>query len=99
MQTTYGGVEKEFEMSEYITGGGTASNFIEFTTPEKYIEKKLKILLRDFKIRPSYKEVDHLYSLKTQTAIDNAFHKIIFDYLDNYDELFGNNKKKKGRVK
>lgn len=48
-----------------------------FDNPEKYIKKKLKMLKRDMYIEPSWKEIEHLRTLKTQVAIDNAIRSII----------------------
>ena len=50
-----------------------------FKNPEQYIEAKLKILTdpRAFGIQPTYEERQHLKTLKTQTAIDNAIISII----------------------
>lgn len=57
---------------EYITGHSPA-----FKTPVKYVEAKLKILRRDFKIDLTEEEIAHLNTLKTQIAIDNAVLSII----------------------
>lgn len=56
----------------YIT-----SHCPQWTTPEKYIKAKLKILRRDFCIYPTDEEIAHLYTLTTQLRIDNAFQSII----------------------
>jgi hypothetical protein len=48
-----------------------------FKTPRQYVEAKLKILDRDFYIKPTRDEILHLYTLKTQIAIDNAVLSII----------------------
>lgn len=48
-----------------------------FKNPKQYIKFKLKMLRRDMYIEPTQKEVDHLYTLTTETAIDNAVHSII----------------------
>ncbi len=47
--------------------------------PEKYLEAKLKILTdsRGFGIKPTEEELEHLRTLKTQTAIDNGILTII----------------------
>ena len=52
-----------------------------FKNPEQYIEAKLKILTdpRAFGIQPTYAEREHLKTLKTQTAIDNAIISIIWN--------------------
>lgn len=51
-------------------------------TPEQYAEAKLKILRRDFRITPTENEINHLKSLKTQIAIDNACLGIINRHWD-----------------
>jgi hypothetical protein len=48
-----------------------------FHTAKKYVDAKVRILKRDFCIRPTEEEIEHLYTLKTQTAIDNAVLSII----------------------
>ena len=42
-----------------------------------YLEKKLKILKRDFRITPTEREIKHLETLVTQAAIDNGIWQII----------------------
>lgn len=37
----------------------------QFTTPEKYLKAKLKILSRDFKITPTETELKHLLNNRT----------------------------------
>lgn len=53
-----------------------------FKTPKKYIEQKLKILKRDFRITPTEAEVAHLNTLTTQITIDNAVLSIIEHHWD-----------------
>ena len=57
---------------EYIV-----SHSPQWTTPEKYLEAKLKILRRDFYIEPTVDEIIHLKKLTTQIQIDNAILSII----------------------
>ena len=59
-------------MDDYIY-----SHSPQFTTPEKYLKAKLKILNRDFKITPTETELEHLRTLTTEIAIDNAILSII----------------------
>jgi hypothetical protein len=54
-----------------------------FTTPEKYIKAKLKILRRDFCVRPTEEEIAHLKTLTTEIGIDNACLGIINRHWDN----------------
>ena len=53
-----------------------------FTTPEKYIKAKLKMLRRDFGITPSIEEIEHLNEFKTEISIDNAVRTLILRHLD-----------------
>lgn len=48
-----------------------------FKIPEKYVRDKLRILKRDFRIEATTDEINHLNTLTTQTAIDNAVLSII----------------------
>ena len=48
-----------------------------FKTPEQYTKAKLKILDRDFYIKPTEEELTHLKTLRTQISIDNAVLSII----------------------
>lgn len=59
-------------MDDYIT-----SHSPQFTTPEKYLKAKLKILNRDFKIEPTETELEHLKTLTTEISIDNAILSVI----------------------
>lgn len=58
------------------------SYFDEFRNPTQYIKAKLKMLRNEMYIEPTQGEIDHLYSLKTDVAIDNAVHSIIDRYWD-----------------
>ena len=59
-------------MDDYIY-----SHSPQFTTPAEYLKAKLKILSRDFKIEPTTTELEHLRTLTTEIAIDNAILSII----------------------
>lgn len=59
-------------MDDYIY-----SHSPQFTTPAEYLKAKLKILSRDFKITPTGTELEHLRTLTTEIAIDNAILSII----------------------
>ena len=48
-----------------------------FNTPKEYVKAKIKILKRDFCIYPTEEEIEHLNTLNTQIAIDNAVISII----------------------
>ena len=54
----------------------------EFSSPERYVRAKLKMLRNEMLIEPTDAEVLHLYELKTETAIDNAVHSIIARHWD-----------------
>ena len=68
-----------------IDGEYTCSHSPIFKNPEQYLEAKLKILTdpRAFGIQPTYEERQHLKTLKTQVAIDNAIISIINRRWDN----------------
>lgn len=59
-------------MDDYI-----CSHSPQFTTPEKYLKAKLKILSHDFKITPTETELEHLRTLTTEISIDNAIPSVI----------------------
>lgn len=48
-----------------------------FTTPEKYIARKLKMLRKDMYIEPTEEEIAHLKKMKTEGDIDRAVKTII----------------------
>lgn len=59
-------------MDDYI-----CSHSPQFTTPAQYLQAKLKILSRDFKITPTETELEHLRTLTTEISIDNAILSVI----------------------
>lgn len=48
-----------------------------FKSPKQYVKEKLRMLRYDMYIYPTLEEVEHLYSLKTDVAIDNAVKALI----------------------
>ena len=60
-----------------MTSETVYSYIVRWTTPNKYLKAKLKILTRDFCIYLTETELKHLKSLKTQVEIDNAILTII----------------------
>lgn len=50
---------------------------IEFENPRQYVDDKLKMLQTEMYIQPTYEEIKHLYSLKTEGDIDRAIKTII----------------------
>ena len=48
---------------------------------ELYIEEKIKMLKRDFRIRLSDAEAAHIHSLKTEIAVDNFCHTLFMKRL------------------
>ena len=55
----------------------TLSHSPVFRDPRQYADAKIKILEEDFRIIPTMEEKCHLYTMKTQIAIDNAYQSII----------------------
>lgn len=49
----------------------------DFRNPKQYLREKLKILRDDMRIKPTWQELDHLNTLKTEGDIDRAIHSII----------------------
>lgn len=54
---------------------------MEMLTLNQYIEEKLKMLSRDFKIKPSLEEKAHMYELTSEIAVDNYAHTLLIKYL------------------
>ena len=48
-----------------------------FENPNQFIEAKLKMLRYQFRIRPTDKEINHLYELKTEGDINAAIKTIL----------------------
>lgn len=53
----------------------------DFKNKEAYISIKLRMLERDFGIRPTQKELDRLDEVNTEVAIDNVIHSIFEHHL------------------
>lgn len=49
---------------------------------DRYVDAKLKMLKCEMLIEATDEEINHLYSLKSETAIDNAVHSIIARHWD-----------------
>lgn len=49
----------------------------QFKNAEQYIEAKLKMLMKDFRITPTETEIKHLYELETESEINRAVRQII----------------------
>lgn len=60
--------------------------FPKVTTVEEYIEAKIKMLIREMKIRLTAKEVAYLRSLKSEIAVDNAARTIILNHWEDEDD-------------
>lgn len=50
-------------------------------TLNEYINEKLKILRRDFKINPTLEEKTHMLSLTSEILVDNYAHALLIKYL------------------
>jgi hypothetical protein len=48
-----------------------------FRPPRQYAEARIRIMEEDFYVKPTREEKLHLYTLKTEIAIDNACQSII----------------------
>jgi hypothetical protein len=51
-----------------------------FNNAEQYIKAKLIMLVKDFRINPTKKEIEHLYELATESEINRAVRQIINDH-------------------
>lgn len=49
-------------------------------TINEYIRQKL-LLFKDFRIKLNKEELEHIYSLKTEVAVDNFAHRIFNEKL------------------
>ena len=52
----------------------------QFKNAEQYIQAKLRMLVKDFRIRPTETELAHLYELATESEINRAVRQIINDH-------------------
>lgn len=50
-------------------------------TLNEYINEKLKMLNKDFKIKPSMEEKAHMYELTSEISVDNYAHTLLIKYL------------------
>ena len=50
-------------------------------TISQYIEAKLKMLSKDFKIKPTLEEKAHMYELTSEISVDNYAHTLLIKYL------------------
>lgn len=48
-----------------------------FENPNQFIEEKIKMLRKEFRIRLTNEEINHLYELKTEVDINAAVKTII----------------------
>lgn len=48
---------------------------------KKYIEEKIDMLINEFYMKLTDDEIDHFYSLKTESAVDRYAHKLLMDKL------------------
>ena len=71
------GVEKTKKNQKEADRQKNDSFFITFVTPEQYVEDKIEMLREEMYIKPTYDEIAHLKTLKTEVSIDNAVHSII----------------------
>lgn len=50
-------------------------------TLEQYINDKLKMLSKDFRIKPTLEEKTHMLSLTSEISVDNYAHTLLIKYL------------------
>jgi hypothetical protein len=53
-------------------------NRIIYPTLKAYTKAKIKMLQRDFYMNLSDQEKEHMYALKTETAVDRYVHDLFF---------------------
>lgn len=51
-----------------------------FTTVDRYVNYKLKILRNDMYINPTWEEISHMRDCQTRGAVDAAFRSLITKY-------------------
>ena len=66
-----------------------------FKDKNEYVRKKITILMDQFLVKPTYKELDHLYSLDTESEIDRACIGIIKRYWDDQDHSSSKKRRRK----
>ena len=52
----------------------------QFKSAEQYIQAKLKMLVKDFRIKPTETEIKHLHELSTESEINRAIRQIIVNH-------------------
>ena len=51
--------------------------YTEYESPDSYVDFKIDMLVNEMFIEPTEDEIDHLRSLTTETAINNAVQSIV----------------------
>lgn len=74
---TFGEAVKEVNDMYVQSDAFLPSSVPKFTTAEKFVEEKIKMLKRDFRIWPDLDEIEHLQSLTTEGDINRAVASII----------------------
>ena len=67
-------------------GRSTKEYYHIFITPEQYINEKLNMLRKDFRICPTREERRRLESCETEISIDNVVKSIILHHLEDDEE-------------
>lgn len=52
----------------------------QFKDAKQYIQAKLKMLVKDFRIKPTETEMKHLHELSTESEINRAIRQIIVNH-------------------
>lgn len=73
-------VLKPFAASTDADKAYKLSHAPQFKNAEQFIQAKLKMLVKDFRIKPTETEIKHLYELATESEINRAVRQIINDH-------------------
>lgn len=74
---TFGEAVKEVNDMYVQSDAFLPSSVPKFTDAEKFVEEKIKMLKRDFRVHPTIEEIEHLKSLTTEGDINRAVASII----------------------
>lgn len=66
---------------------------------EKYVDAMIKMIQEDFLIRLTDEQKKYLHSLRTEVAVENAVHKIIYDGLSTGEDERRRRNRRKNKKK